>query len=95
MAKSIRQIVLNHRYRYEGAIVCVTLLLAVAVISTIVMFFFSRSKAMLLLVVSVLFAALLIYLRLFKNMRLRASITTLRNAHAMRKRPHKQGKTAK
>lgn len=86
MRKSLKNWLLSIEYREEAAIVGLALLSAVSALCTLIMCFFNMNKAVLLLLVSLILIGLLLYFRVHHRMHIRTSITTLRAAHAIRRR---------
>lgn len=90
MRKSLKRWIRSLEYRQESVIVGLALLSAISVVCTLAMCFINPSRAVLLLIISLLFIGALIYYRTHHHVRLRASITTLRNARGLRrKRSHR------
>lgn len=90
MAKSLKKWVKSLLYREEATILCLTLLSVASALLTIVMCFFNLSKATVLFVISIILIAALIFYRSHHHIQLRSSITTLKNAHATRRKRRRQ-----
>lgn len=93
MHKSLKKWLRLLEYKQEATIVGLTLLTLISALCTLAMCFFDLDKAALLLIVFLLFTAALLFYRTHHHLHLRASITTLRHAHAIRrKRTHRRTK---
>lgn len=86
MAKPLKKWLKSLRYREEATVLCLALLTILSALCTISMYFFNPGKAVLLTLITIILLAALLYYRLNHNIRLRASITTLRHARATRKK---------
>lgn len=86
MRKSLKNWLRSLEYREEATIAGLSLLSAVSALCTLIMCFFNMNKAVLLLLVSLILIGLLLYYRMHHRMHIRASITTLRVAHAIRRK---------
>lgn len=84
--KSLKQFIRSYQYRQEATVIGLMILTLASLFFTVAMCFFSLSKASLLAVVTLILAGMLLHYRTHNKMRLRASITTLRHAHATRRR---------
>lgn len=86
MKKSLKQHLLSYRYKEESIAIGLLIIGCLSAFFTLILFLLGSSRVSILLFITSLFFLLYFYNRFVRRIRLRVSITTLRNAHATRKK---------